>query len=89
MGLFLFKESPCVRVIQTSKISVDTIAFHYDSNKEIVTTSYDSSTRDEIIVSNVTWSTKDKQKVLDALEKKANIVIEKKTEGGTEKIYYS
>ena len=31
------------------------------------------------------YPTKDKQKFLDALEKKANVVITKKTEGGTEK----
>jgi hypothetical protein len=35
--------------------------------------------------SNVTLTSKDKQKVLDALEKKANVVITKNTEGKTEK----
>ena len=35
--------------------------------------------------SNVTLTTNDKQKVLDALEKKANVVVEKKTENGSEK----
>ena len=34
---------------------------------------------------NVTLTTKDKQKVLDALEKKANVVVEKKTENRSEK----
>ena len=39
----------------------------------------------QVIYSNVTLITKDKQKVLDALEKNANVVITKKAEGKTEK----
>jgi beta-lactamase regulating signal transducer with metallopeptidase domain len=56
----------------TSKTSTDTL---------VVTSS--GSNKDKF--SNVTLTTKDKQKVLDALEKKANVVIEKKTENGSEK----
>jgi len=57
----------------TSKTSTDTLVYtpSSGSNKEKF--------------SNVTLTTKDKQKVLDALEKKANVVIEKKTENGSEK----
>ena len=60
----------------TSKTSVDTVVdvnLNYDLNK------------DKIVVSNVTLSTSKKQAALDALENKANVVITKKTEGGTEK----
>ena len=59
----------------TSKTSVDTVVdvnLNYDLNK------------DKIVVSNVTLSTSKKQAALDALENKANVVITKKTEGGTE-----
>ena len=57
----------------TSKTSTDTLVYTRSSgsNKEKF--------------SNVTLTTKDKQKVLDALEKKANVVVEKKTENGSEK----
>ena len=57
----------------TSKTSTDTLVYtpSSGSNKEKF--------------SNVTLTTKDKQKVLDALEKKANVVVEKKTENGSEK----
>jgi hypothetical protein len=64
------------KVVVTSKTSVDTVVdvkLNYDLNK------------DKIVVSNVTLSTSKKQAALDALENKANVVITKKTEGGTEK----
>lgn len=56
----------------TSKITTDTITFTSSGIKKIE-------------ISSVSLTTKDKQKVLDALEKKANVVIEKKTENGSEK----
>jgi hypothetical protein len=62
-------------VIVTSKTSVDTVVW---------SASYPTN-YNQVKISNVTFTTKDKQEVLDALEKKANVVIEKKTEGGTEK----
>ena len=64
------------KITVTSKTSVDTVVdvnLNYDLNK------------DKIVVSNVTLSTSKKQAALDALENKANVVITKKTEGGTEK----
>ena len=64
------------KITVTSKVSVDTVVdvnLNYDLNK------------DKIVVSNVTLSTSKKQAALDALENKANVVITKKTEGGTEK----
>jgi TonB-dependent SusC/RagA subfamily outer membrane receptor len=68
------------KITVTSKTSVDTVIdvnLNYDLNK------------DKIVVSNVTLSTSlstsKKQAALDALENKANVVITKKTEGGTEK----
>ena len=53
------------------------------SNDTIVYTPSSGSNKEKF--SNVTLTTKDKQKVLDALEKKANVVVEKKTENGSEK----
>jgi TonB-dependent SusC/RagA subfamily outer membrane receptor len=64
------------KITVTSKTSVDTVVdvnLNYDLNK------------DKIVVSNVILSTSKKQAALDALENKANVVITKKTEGGTEK----
>ncbi|MEI6586984.1 MAG: M56 family metallopeptidase [Sediminibacterium sp.] len=61
------------KIIVTSKTSLDTLVFASPSGSK------------QVKFSNVTLTTKDKQKVLDALEKKANVVIEKKTENGTEK----
>jgi beta-lactamase regulating signal transducer with metallopeptidase domain len=64
------------KITVTSKTSVDTVVYvnlNYDLNK------------DKIVVSNVTLSTSKKQAALDALENKANVVITKKTDGGTEK----
>ncbi len=64
------------KITVTSKTSVDTVVdvnLNYDLNK------------DKIVVSNVTLNTSKKQAALDALENKANVVITKKTEGGTEK----
>ncbi len=64
------------KITVTSKTSVDTVVdvnLNYDLNK------------DKIVVSNVTLNTSKKQSALDALENKANVVITKKTEGGTEK----
>jgi beta-lactamase regulating signal transducer with metallopeptidase domain len=61
------------KITVTSKTSLDTIVFSSPSGSK------------QVKFSNVTLTTKDKQKVLDALEKKANVVIEKKTENGTEK----
>ena len=64
------------KITVTSKTSFDTVVdvnLNYDLNK------------DKIVVSNVTLSTSKKQAALDALENKANVVITKKTEGGTEK----
>ncbi len=63
------------KITVTSKTSVDTVVdvnLNYDLNK------------DKIVVSNVTLNTSKKQAALDALENKANVVITKKTEGGTE-----
>ena len=57
----------------TSKTSLDTLVFSSPSGSR------------QVIYSNVTLITKDKQKVLDALEKNANVVITKKAEGKTEK----
>jgi len=64
------------KITVTSKTSVDTVVD--------VNLNYDLS-KDKIVVSNVTLSTSKKQAALDALENKANVVITKKTEGGTEK----
>jgi hypothetical protein len=61
------------KITVTSKTSLDTLVFASPSGSK------------QVKFSNVTLTTKDKQKVLDALEKKANVVIEKKTENGTEK----
>jgi type IV secretory pathway VirB10-like protein len=64
------------KITVTSKVSVDTVVdvnLNYDLNK------------DKIVVSNVTLSTSKKQAALDALENKANVIITKKTEGGSEK----
>lgn len=61
------------KVVVTSKTSLDTVVFS------------SSSGSNQLKLSNVTFITKDKQEVLNALEKKANVVIEKKTEDGTEK----
>jgi beta-lactamase regulating signal transducer with metallopeptidase domain len=61
------------QVRMTSKTSTDTIVYT------------PSSENNKVKFSNLTLTTKDKQKVLDALEKKANVVIEKKTENGSEK----
>ena len=64
------------KITVTSKVSVDTVVdvnLNYDLNK------------DKLVVSNVTLSTSKKQAALDALENKANVVITKKTEGGSEK----
>ena len=60
-----------VRVTSTS--SLDTLVYTRSSG----------SKKEKFI--NLTLTTKDKQKVLNALEKKANVVIEKKTENGSEK----
>ena len=61
------------KITVTSKSSLDTVVFSSPSGSN------------QVKFSNVTLTTKDKQKVLDALDKKANVVIEKKTEDGTEK----
>jgi hypothetical protein len=61
------------KITVTSKTSLDTLVFSSPSGSK------------QVIYSNVTLKTKDKQKVLDALEKNANVVITKKTEGKTEK----
>jgi TonB-dependent SusC/RagA subfamily outer membrane receptor len=61
------------KITVTSKTSLDTLAFSSPSGSK------------QVIYSNVTLITKDKQKVLDALEKNANVVITKKAEGKTEK----
>ena len=61
------------KVVVTSKTSLDTVIFSSPSGSN------------QLKLSNVTFITKDKQEVLNALEKKANVVIEKKTEDGTEK----
>lgn len=61
------------KITVTSKTSTDTVVFSSHSNSN------------QVKFSSVTLTTKDKQKVLDALEKKANVVITKKTEGRTEK----
>ena len=61
------------KITVTSKTSLDTLVLSSPSGSK------------QVKFSNVTLTTKDKQKVLDALEKKANVVIEKKTENGTEK----
>ncbi len=61
------------KITVTSKTSLDTLVLSSASGSK------------QVKFSNVTLTTKDKQKVLDALEKKANVVIEKKTENGTEK----
>jgi hypothetical protein len=61
------------KITVTSKTSVDTVVVEMRSKNN------------EMKYSNVTLTSKDKQKVLDALEKKANVVITKKTEGKTEK----
>jgi archaellin len=61
------------KITVTSKSSLDTVVFSSPSGSN------------QVKFSNVTLTTKDKQKVLDALEKKANVVIEKKTENGSEK----
>jgi beta-lactamase regulating signal transducer with metallopeptidase domain len=61
------------KITVTSKSSLDTVVFSLPSGSN------------QVKFSNVTLTTKDKQKVLDALDKKANVVIEKKTEDGTEK----
>ena len=61
------------KITVTSKSSLDTVVFS------------SPSASNQVKFSNVTLTTKDKQKVLDALDKKANVVIEKKTEDGTEK----
>jgi hypothetical protein len=61
------------KVVVTSKTSLDTVVFSSPSGSK------------QLKLSNVTFITKDKQEVLNALEKKANVVIEKKTEDGTEK----
>ncbi len=57
----------------TSKTSTDTLVYTPSSG----------SRKEKFL--NVTLTTKDKQIVLDALEKKANVVVEKKTENGSEK----
>jgi len=61
------------KVVVTSKTSLDTVVFSSPLGSN------------QLKLSNVTFITKDKQEVLNALEKKANVVIEKKTEDGTEK----
>jgi TonB-dependent SusC/RagA subfamily outer membrane receptor len=61
------------KITVTSKTSLDTLVFSSPSGSK------------QVIYSNVTLITKDKQKVLDALEKNANVVITKKAEGKTEK----
>ena len=61
------------KITVTSKTSLDTLVLSSASGSK------------QVKFSNVTLTTKDKQKVLDVLEKKANVVIEKKTENGTEK----
>ena len=62
------------KIIVTSKSLHDTIEVGNFNSKN-----------NQIKYSNVRLTTKDKQKVLDALEKKANVVITKKTESGEEK----
>ena len=61
------------KITVTSKTSLDTLVFSSPSGSK------------QVIYSNVTLITKDKQKVLDALEKNANVVITKKADGKTEK----
>ncbi len=61
------------KVVVTSKTSIDTVEVEMRSKNN------------QIKYSNLTLTTKDSQKTLDALAKKANVVITKKTEGGTEK----
>jgi TonB-dependent SusC/RagA subfamily outer membrane receptor len=63
------------KITVTSKASFDTLEWSASYPKNY----------NEVKYSNVTLTTEDKQKVLDALEKKANVVVTKKTEGGTEK----
>ena len=65
------------KVAVTSKTSVDTLYVVSDAN-------YDGI-KDKNAFSNVIFTTKDKQVALAELEKNANVVIEKKTENGTEK----
>jgi beta-lactamase regulating signal transducer with metallopeptidase domain len=61
------------KISVTSKSSVDTVVIEMTSKN------------DKMKYSNVTLTSKNKQKILDALEKKPNVVITKKTEGKTEK----
>ena len=71
------------KITVTSKTSVDTLVWSASYAAES-TAGYPTN-YNQAKYSNVTLTTKDKQKVLDALEKKANVVITKKTEGKTEK----
>jgi hypothetical protein len=65
------------KVVVSSNKSVDTLVW-----SAAYPTNYNQAK-----YSNVILTTKDKQQVLEALEEKANVVITKKTEGGTEKYF--
>jgi len=76
----------------TSKYAVDTFDVvsdaNYHSNRDtfdVVRDAYYNGNKNKNAFSNVIFTTKDKQVALAELEKNANVVIEKKTENGTEK----
>jgi hypothetical protein len=80
------------KFIVTSKYTVDTFDVvsdaNYHSNRDtfdIVSDANLNGTKVKKTFSKVIFTTKDKQVALAELEKSANVVIEKKTENGTEK----